>query len=521
MFPANTSPSRCKDRAPDPMPSTAISGSLPDFLDASARAFPDQEALVFAAKRWTFSGMRRGALAAGALLGPHRAELRGGARIGILSASRPGYVFAVFAAARMGVAFVPLNTRLSAPEIAWQVADADIGLLIADEAHRGPAESLANERGCALLAMEEIEAAPPWSPADVEPSRFDLSRDAAVLYTSGTSGRPKGARITFGNLWSSAVASSLYLGHRRDDVWLATLPLFHIGGLSMLFRGAIGATPVILHERFDPEAVNAAIDDGATLVSLVPAMLSRLIGERGERPWPGHLRCVLLGGSATPRPLLEEALRRGIPIAPTYGLTESASQATTLLPDQTSRKPGSSGLPLPVTDLRIAIDGSPVASRAIGQIELRGPTIFAGYLRQEGGATENDGWFATGDDGYLDDDGYLYVVDRRRDLIVSGGENIYPAEIERVLLEHPLVADAGVVGLPSRAWGERPVAVVAWRGDPGEAELAVIDHCSTRLGRYKVPARVIVWSSLPRSASGKLSRHRLREAIAAKLPELD
>ncbi len=195
-----------------------------------------------------------------------------------------------------------------------------------------------------IVPIAEIERLPPLVSGPDESPRIDLQREATVIYTSGTSGRPKGARITYGNLWFSAIASALHLGHHSEDVWLAAMPLFHVGGLAILFRGVIGAVPVVLHERFEPEEVLAAIDDGVTLLSVVPAMLQRMLDVRGNAPWPLSLRCVLLGGSAAPPRLIAECVRHGIPVAPTYGLTECTSQVTTLLPEQAPYKMSSSGV---------------------------------------------------------------------------------------------------------------------------------------------------------------------------------
>jgi O-succinylbenzoic acid--CoA ligase len=326
-------------------------------------------------------------------------------------------------------------------------------------------------------------------------------------------------RLTFGNLWYGAIASALHLGHHRDDIWLAAMPLYHVGGLAILFRAVITGAGIDLHPRFDADRANAAIDGGTTLVSVVPAMLQRMLDARAAAPWPMHLRCVLLGGSAAPAELIERCLRDGLPVAPTYGLTETASQVTTLLPEQAARKLGSSGVPLPLTDVRIASDHDTAGADRPGEIEVRGPTVSPGYLGDIAdepgfGAT---GWFRTGDVGYLDDDGYLYVVDRRDDVIVSGGENIAPAQIERVLLDHPGVLDVGVVGIPDARWGAVPIAAVVWSGDEQVAETDLLAHCADRLAPFKIPTRWLSLAELPRTASGKLQRHKLREIIQERL----
>jgi O-succinylbenzoic acid--CoA ligase len=492
---------------------TSASAQIPDWLDVAARSRPDKAALSFSGHHWTFAELRRSVAAAAAVLIDARAANVG--RIGILSANRPGMVFAFHAATRMAVPFVPLNWRQTAPEIAWQLQDAGITVLAVDEERAALAKAACAELTVTIVPIAELERLPPPDSSPHEPRRIDLEQEATVIYTSGTSGRPKGALITNGNLWFSAIASALHLGPHPDDVWLAAMPLFHVGGLAILFRGVIGTVPVVLHERFEPEAVLAAIDDGATLLSVVPAMLQRLIDARGDLSWSPHLRCVLLGGSAAPPRLVEECVRRGIPVAPTYGLTEATSQVTTLLPGHALRKPSSSGLPLPLTELRIATPTGVSRPGEVGEIEVRGPTVFAGYLGDgiRGSPALADGWFRTGDAGRLDDDGYLYVIDRRDDLILSGGENVYPAEIERVLREHPSVLDAGVIGVADESWGSRPVAAVVWSGALDRARLDLLHHCQQHLPGYKIPDRFLVLSQLPRSPSGKLLRRALRKII--------
>ena len=325
---------------------------------------------------------------------------------------------------------------------------------------------------------------------------IDLDAIHSIVYTSGTTGRPKGALLTFGNHWWSAVGSALNLGLLPEDRWLAPLPLFHVGGLSILVRSVVYGIPAIVLERFDAAAVNRAIDDErATIVSVVAAMLQRMLAERGDRPYPPWLRCVLLGGGPAPRPLLEECAGRGLPVVQTYGLTEAASQVATLAPEDALRKLGSAGKPLMPTELRI--DG--------GEILVRGPTVSPGYWNHR--TEREDGWLRTGDLGRLDDEGYLYVLDRREDLIVSGGENVYPAEVEAVLLAHPLVEEAAVVGRADQRWGAVPIAFVRARGEVSSEEL--LSFCRARLAGYKVPGAIRLVDALPRNAAGKLLRREL------------
>jgi O-succinylbenzoic acid--CoA ligase len=394
-----------------------------------------------------------------------------GSHVGIRMPNSIDFVLAVHALMRIGAVIVPINTRLTAAEVDYIRTDAALNTI--------------------------LESLPPPAAAPPQAVRyFDLDAVHSIIYTSGTTGRPKGALLTYHNHWWSAVASMLNLGVQATDRWLACLPLFHVGGLSILLRSVIYGMPVLLHDRFDPDRVNAAIDnEGVTIVSVVSTMLDRMLSARGERAYPSTLRCVLLGGGPAPVPLLERALALGAPVFQTYGLTETASQVATLAPEDVLRKVGSAGKPLFGTELRIAEDG---------EILVRGPVVSPGYL----GQPPRGDWLATGDLGYVDDEGYLYIHDRREDLIVTGGENVYPAEVEAVLLAHPLVLDAGVFGTSDREWGQAVCAaiVVADRVDMA----ALQTFCRERLAAYKVPRRLHVVDTLPRTANGKLLRRHLR-----------
>jgi o-succinylbenzoate---CoA ligase len=380
---------------------------------------------------------------------------------------------AVHALMRLGAVLVPINTRLTPREVEWQCRDADMAMV-----------------------LEDVDALVRAAPAEPFHREFDLEAPHAIVYTSGTTGRPKGAVLTYGNHWWSATASALNLGLHVDDSWLACMPLFHVGGLAILLRSVLYGIPVVLHERFDAAAVNEAIGRGVTIVSVVSTMLERMLAQRGARPFPSTLRVVLLGGGPAPLPLLERALELGAPVVQSYGLTETASQVATLSPEDIRRKVGSAGKPLFGMQVRIADDG---------EILVRGPSVSPGYLH----APPHGDWFATGDLGSLDEEGYLYVLDRREDLIISGGENVYPAEVEAALLGHPGVVDAGVFGVPDAEWGSTVAAAVVVSA-PMEPD-ALIAFCRAHLASYKVPRQLEIVEVLPRNASGKLLRRELRE----------
>jgi O-succinylbenzoic acid--CoA ligase len=243
-------------------------------------------------------------------------------------------------------------------------------------------------------------------------------------------------------------------------------------------------------------------------------MLQRMLVERGERPYPSSFRCFLLGGGPAPQPLLEECAARGLPVMQTYGLTESASQAVTLAPEDALSKVGSAGKPLFPTEIRVVDDnGVDVAHDAPGEIVVRGPTVTPGYFNSPDASREvlRDGWLHTGDIGYLDSEGYLYVLDRRDDLIISGGENVYPAEVEAALMAHPAVAEAGVIGLADAKWGQIVAAAIVLRPGQSVESAELMTFCSSRLAAYKSPKDLRFTDELPRTAAGKLQRRALRE----------
>lgn len=489
-----------------------------DWLHWRARHAPEREALRFQGRSWTFAqldeAVTRLALRLAAL------GLEPGDRLAVLLGSGPLMVQVVHGVGRLGVELVPLNTRLAVPELAWQVADGGAKLLLYDETTAAAAEAVAREvPGLRAVAAEELEAVRPREiPLHLEREPGQIH---TIIYTSGTTGRPKGARLTYGNYGWNALASALNLGLVPSDRWLAVLPLFHVGGLSILFRAVIYGIPVLLHPRFDVAAVHHAIDhEGATLVSVVSVMLARMLEARTE-PYPPTFRAALLGGGPVPQVLVERAQGLGLPVAPSYGLTEAASQVATLPPHEAAARPGSSGRPLFGVELRIVQDGRDQPPGEPGEILVRGPNVMAGYHGQPEATARAlaGGWLHTGDVGYLDEQGYLYVLDRRDDLIISGGENIYPAEVEGVLLEHPAVAEAGVVGVPDPVWGQAVVAAVRLRPGAAFDEAALRQFCRERLAGYKVPARIVAVEALPRTPSGKLMRRRLAELLRPPGPD--
>jgi O-succinylbenzoic acid--CoA ligase len=362
-------------------------------------------------------------------------------------------------------------------------------------------------------------AVPPGGP--VRERRLDAP--AALCFTSGTGGEPRAAILTHGNFFWSALASARNLGVRPNDLWLSCLPLHHVGGLSILTRNAYYGTGVLLHERFDPDAVNEAIDgEGVTLVSLVPPMLERLLAARRGRIFPTSLRAALIGGGPIPFALLEHAADLRLHALPTYGLTEAASQVTTLSLREWPAGLDSAGRPLIFTQVEIRDEEErPAAKGNEGEIVVRGPTVMAAYLEgRESNERAWDGrWFKTGDIGAWDAAGRLLVKDRRVDRIAVGGENVSPEEVERVLREHPAVQDACVVGIPAGSWGHEVAVAIQVRGEEVVTIEELRRHAEHALATFKLPRRLLVLPELPRSPSGKLLRRVVRDRFRNQVPE--
>ncbi len=476
---------------------------LPDWLSHRAAVLPDHPAVVTERETVTYRGLYQRALRLGGALAAEGAG-RGNV-VGLFAQNSLAFAEAVHAAMQVGAILLPLNLRLTADELAYQLADAGAAVLLATPETAADASAAAMRAGIrpplllpatggAALAPRETH-----SPGDVH----------SIIYTSGTTGRPKGAALTYGNYWASAAGSAFNIGVSPGDRWLACMPLFHVGGLSILLRSVIYGTTAVIHERFDEATVNRALrDDGVTLLSVVPTMLERML-LADDRPFPPSVRCVLVGGGPVTEDLLRRAIERGLPVVQTYGLTEAASQVATLAPADALSHLGSAGKPLVTTGMRLdSPPGEP------GEILVRGATVSPGYWRD--GRVEprgGDGWLHTGDIGRLDAGGFLYVMDRRDDLIVSGGENVYPAEVEAILAGHPAVRAAAVVGLPDERWGQ--VVAAALVAAPGFDPAALEGWLEGRLAAYKRPRRFVLLEELPMTANGKVQRRLVRELFRA------
>jgi o-succinylbenzoate---CoA ligase len=442
---------------------------LDNWLAQRAQTCPDRCAVIADGLELSYAELEREATASARRLAARGA--RRGATVALRLDAGLEYVVLLHALMKLGCVAYPINTRLPDAEIDAELARAEPALTIAQGS-----DLTLTEADLPLLG------------------EHDLDELHCRILTSGTTGGPRPIGLTYGNHLWSAVGSAFNLGVEPTDRWLCCLPLFHVSGLSIVMRSVIYGTAAVVHDRFDVDRVAAALEgDGVTVISLVATQLARLL-EAGVDLLP--LRAALVGGGPVPDEVLEEAVGRGATVVQTYGLTETASQVTTLAPADAQRKLGSSGRPLLTTHLRIAD----------GEILVQGPTVAPG-------SADEAGWLHTGDLGRIDEDGFLYVEDRLGDVIVTGGENVLPAEVEEVLRRHPAVADAAAVGRADSEWQEAVTAVVVVRNG---AEVSADDlrrHCQAELAGFKVPKRFEFASELPRTASGKLIRRELRGEI--------
>jgi len=425
-------------------------------------------------------------------------------RIGILATNSITMVAIIHALSYLGAVSVLLNIRLTEREMNFQLNDAGVSLLLTadslqEQGEKTNAEVVQSFSEIKKLEQKEIELK----------KEINLADPYTIIYTSGTTGFPKGVVHTYGNHWWSAISSALNLGLKPTDKWLIPLPVFHVSGLSTMIKSVIYGMPVYLMKKFNTETMHQALlFKNITIASVVTMMVSRLVERLPEgESYPAHLRCLLLGGGPAPESLLEKAKEKKVPVFQSYGMTETTSQIVTLRAQDALRKIGSAGKPLMPAQLKI----NPLSNDdSIGEIQVKGPMVTNGYYNRDKENRElfDQGWLHTGDLGYMDDEGYLYVVDRRSDLIISGGENIYPTEIENVLAEIPEVKEAAVTGKADEKWGEVPVAFVVMNEEVQPEDM--MNYLKKHLAKYKLPKEIHFVEELPRNASNKLMKRKLK-----------
>ncbi len=497
---------------------------LSDLIERNAAFTPDKPATVFEGEILSYAEfnarIEQAARALKAELGVSRGD-----RVAILSLNRPDYLVLLYACARLGAMLVPLNWRLAVAEQLFILTDAGTKVLVLEQAF---AEILpALEERLPDTHIAGLDFAPAKGTAfetlltkargDGRNPHTDLSCPLLIVYTSGTTGRPKGAVLRQEALLWNAVMSQHMHGLTSADHVLAVLPFFHVGGLNIQTTPALhhGAT-VTIHPRFTPDtALTAIARDRPTLTVLVPATIQAVT----DHPdWPStdlsSLKAISTGSTIVPPHLIERFVGRGVPVLQVYGSTETCPIAIYTRLGGDLARVGSTGLPGLCCEAAVIDNaGGELPPDTTGEIAVRGPNVFREYWGNVEATREalHDGWYRTGDIGLRDADGYFWVHDRKKNMIISGGENIYPAEVERVLLEHPDVMECGVVGRPDPRWDEVPVAYVIRRSGclvEGESLKA---HVLTQLARFKVPRDIIFVDDLPRTALGKVQHFMLRQ----------
>lgn len=488
-----------------------------------ARMSPDARAFVQDGSTVTFAEFDR--LVEEAAHGLRGRGIARGDRVAFLGLNSIELAVAMFATARTGAVFLPLNTRLAPAELAWILADAEPALLIHadtfdDAVAAGDVAALGLPRHrFAAAGGQGLAGLLAGSGGARELAGLEIGLDDLFMiqYTSGTSGRPKGVMLTHGNITWNAFNLLIDADVRSDEIALVTAPLFHTAALNQVLMPTFlkGGTSLIF-ARFDPPAALATIEaERVTMLFGVTSMYQALSQDPAwETTDLSSLRSALSGGAPIPRSLLETWEAKGLAIMQGYGLTESSPGATMLRPDYALAKLGSAGTECFFTDVRVVTpQGEPAKPGDPGEVLVSGPNVTPGYWRNdEATRAAFDGpWLRTGDVAIRDEDTFLYVVGRSKDMFISGGENVYPAEVEQALYTHPGVGETAVIGVPDERWGEVGRAVVVRREGSDVTADELLAHLDGRLARYKIPKSVVFASEIPRNASGKLLKARVRE----------
>ncbi len=502
--------------------------SLAGWFERRVRQTPDRPVLTFEGATWSYAEFHdRCARVADVL---RSGGVQQGDRVAYVAFNHHTFLECMFACARIGAIFVPLNFRLTGPELAFMLDDAGVSTMIAGPDHRPildavraevpvqrwiGVEGTAGADGAIWEAYDELVAAA--STVD-EIATIDPDDTALIMYTSGTTGRPKGAMLTHANIWWRNAGTMMTGEYTDAEVTLVMAPLFHIGGLNVttlvvMQRGG----HVILHRHFDPEAALEAIEaHRVTSVFGVPAMfLFMSQAPEFDTADLTSINITICGGAPVPEPLQKRYRGVGVPFQQGYGLTETSPSLTVLAKEFGEQKLGSAGQPVFFMDMKLVDEeGATVTEPFVkGEICAKGPNIMKGYWNRPeatADAIDPDGWFHTGDAGYVDEDGFYFVVDRVKDMVISGGENVYPAEVEEVLLAHPTIAEVAVIGTPSERWGESVTAVVDLVPDATLTLEELRDFAGGSLARYKLPTRLEIVDEIPHNASGKMLKRELR-----------
>jgi len=502
---------------------------LSDLIDRNAAFTPDKPAIRFKGEVLTYAGLSD-RIHRTAFVLKTRFGIGRGDRVAILSLNRPDYLVLLYACARLGAMLVPINWRLAVPEHLYILDHASAKVLFLEEAFSGVLEAMPKTvPECRAVGLDftpdggsRFEDVLERVEGDGRNPHIDTTCPLLIVYTSGTTGRPKGAVLRQDALVWNAIHSCHLHDLTSQDHVLTTLPMFHVGGLNIQTTPALqaGAT-VTLHDRFEVDAaVDAIAREKPSLTVVVPATMAAILEEADARGVDiSSLRAVGAGSTIVPQPLIEAFQSRGVKVLQVYGSTETAPICiyTRIGGVDAIMRKGTIGLPGLACEARVGDEaGREVAPGTAGEIIVKGPTVLYEYWGDEAATSDvlRNGWFHTGDIGTRDSDGYFYVHDRKKNMIISGGENVYPAEIERVLHEHSEILEAAVIGRPDPQWQEVPVAFVVPRPGSDLREDAVIAYLRAHLARFKVPREIRFVEALPKNALGKVQHFHLRAQLA-------
>ncbi|MDP6283265.1 MAG: AMP-binding protein [Acidimicrobiales bacterium] len=487
---------------------------LASWVDNWADHQPDALAIEFEGVTTNYKQLSRRIASIASWLHLHKVEM--GDRVAWLGPNHPLAIELLLACSRLGVIFLPLNSRLLSSEHRWILQDAEPKLLITHEDFHEHGKEAAEE--IPVLLLDEVSQS---EPIEVAPRVGGPDDPVLLAYTSGTTGTPKGALLCQSALAANAVNGAHAHDLTSNDRFLTFLPLFHVGGLNIQTLPALmGGASVLLHNSFDPGQWLEDVERWQPTWSLfVPATLTAVSNHPAFMQADlSSLKGLMAGSSTIPEAATRPFFERGISVGQVYGATETAPTAVVLRIDQAAQRPGSCGKAATLCDVRIVNDeGIDVAAGESGELWVRGPNILTSYWRNPDATSESltDGWFHTGDIGHMDLDGWIYIDDRKKDVVISGGENIYPAELENILAESDLLLEATVVGVSDSRWGEIPVVVAVAAEGVDQNSQAVLQLFDGQIARFKHPKRVIWVDHLPRNVMGKVLKHEVRVLIAS------
>ena len=541
-------PTQSDNRSEQPMSQPTMQGNHVNInpltgIEHQVKFMPGTEAIIYENDRYSYAELYREYRAMAQLMVANGVSADD--RVVYLGQNSINYVTTMLACWQLKAVFVPFNFRLAPREMDELMTQAEPVMMVVEPSHQAEVETLAGYQSALPGVKYVLVDDDPYTKVKPNPADFWLyaSREKAavqdaalpvtpyvadddlaiLMFTSGTTGKPKGVELTFGNLFWNAVNVDTLVDTRRGDTNLAVAPLFHIGGLNALFlRLLVRGGRSVIRRNFDPVQTLKDIEKyHVNQAFLVPAMLSAMQAQ----PEFAHtkldsLRALICAGAPVPPIVIKQYETKGVPVQQAWGLTETAPFATYLPTEHTYTKTGSCGIPMPFTEIKL-IDPATLEdieeADVTGEMLVRGANVTRGYWRNPAAvasAFTDDGWFRSGDMGYRDADGYYYIVDRLKDMIVTGGENVYPAEVERVLMEYPGVTDAAVVGRPDPKWGESVVAVVSFEGEDLPTPESVREFTAKYLARYKLPKELVLTAKVPRNSSGKLDKLSIRKMVS-------